>query len=116
MAEFGLILNLDLVDKMPERERAGFWPGLICGELYGELKALPQLEIREHIAPQKFSGIVPELLLRMAESLNRPMRTEDSSVFGGYVELIFGPCNPMPEWLTAEHDRRSDEQEGGAEA
>jgi hypothetical protein len=112
MAEYGLILDVSFaVDKLSKQARDSFWGAIVCGEIFGSLKAMPEMEIREQLSPEKFAGFVPELLLRMAEACGRTMRTQPSPVFADYIEVVFSPTDVQPEWLTAERYRRS--RDGG---
>jgi hypothetical protein len=109
------ILGLDVLESLPEPVRDGARIGIEAGWIFGTLKAFPEREVREHMDPEVFAGIMPELLLRMAESMNRPFRTEPSKVFRvastqeHWIELVFGPCEPIPDWLKAEQAYRNGE-------
>lgn len=112
---FQPVLTLDVLKRLPEGEREGARLGLEAGWIFGTLKALPDREVREQMDPEMFVGIMPELLLRMAESMNRSFHTEPSKVFRvastqeHWVELVFGSCSPTPDWLKAEQAYRNGE-------
>jgi hypothetical protein len=104
--KFAGVLNLGVLDeRLPKPEATAFMHGKWAGTVWGLLTHFPESEVRENVNPDWMNDVLSEVVLRMGEATNREVRTEPSVVFKDWLDVVYEPCDPVPEWLEARAGR-----------